>query len=167
MSAESGESVDGMNIRAMGKEDAVEIVAMARELARHVDDPEPRVTAADLVGDGFGPDRWCDGLVAEREGRLVGYALYCRTFEAHAVGRRLWLADLHVRPGARRAGAGRALMAALARRALDLGCGSLCWELWHLNRMGRAFYRRLDAIEESELAVMRLDAARLRALAGR
>ncbi len=149
----------------MRKGDAAQVVAMARELAMAVDDPKPRTTAADLIKDGFGPDRWFEGLVAERDDMLIGYALYCRTYEAHAARRRLWLADLHVRAGARRGGTGRALMAAVARRALDQGCSSLCWEVWRLNRPGYAFYRHLAAIEDDDLAVMRLDATRLRLLA--
>jgi GNAT superfamily N-acetyltransferase len=63
-------------------------------------------------------------LVAELDGQPVGCALICRGFEAHT-GRRLWLGDLYVRKAARLSGAGRSLMAALARRALDLDCEAL------------------------------------------
>jgi len=72
-------------------------------------------------------------LVAELDGQPVGCALICRGFEAHA-GRRLWLGDLYVRKAARLSGAGRSLMAAVARRALDLDCEALYqgWALFPL-----------------------------------
>ncbi len=154
-----------MIVRPMRAEDAAEVVAMARALAAAVDDPDPPLTAADLVANGLGAERWFDCLVVEADGSLVGYALYCRAFEAHTAQRRLWLGDLFVRPQARRASAGRALMAALARSALELGCAGIHWELWRLNGLGRAFYDELGAIVESDLALLRLDRASLIALA--
>jgi GNAT superfamily N-acetyltransferase len=146
--------------------DAELVVAMAAELAAAVEDPAPDFDAARFVRDGFGPDRWFECLVVEIGGEAsVGYALICRGFEAHTGKRRLWLGDLYVRAAARRGGAGRALMAAVASRALDLDCEAVYWELWRPNALGRAFYERLDAEETGDLAVMRLGGGRLAALA--
>lgn len=156
-----------MIVRAMREDDAPEIIAMARALAAAVDDPEPPLTTTELIAIGFGPERWFDCLVVESERRVVGYALYGRAFEAHTAQKRLWLGDLYVRPEAQRAGAGRALMVAVARRALDLGCDNLYWELWHLNDVARAFYAELGANMENGLAILRLDRSRLVALANR
>jgi GNAT superfamily N-acetyltransferase len=77
----------------------------------------------------------------------------------------LWLGDFYVRPDARRGGVGRALMTAVARHALDLGCDAVYWELWRMNSAGAAFYRSLGAEEAIDLAVMRFDQDRLAALA--
>jgi GNAT superfamily N-acetyltransferase len=152
-------------VRAMRPHDAAGIVAMARELAAAVGDPEPRLTQADLIRDSVGPERWFDGLVAELGGRLVAYALLCKGFEAHTAKKRLWLGDFYVRPDARRGGVGRALMTAVGRHALQLGCDAVYWELWRLNSTGEAFYRSLGAEEAIDLEVMRLDRDRLAALA--
>src|SRR6516164_8206726 len=57
---------------------------------------------------------------------------------------------------ARRGGVARALMAAVARRALDLDCEAVYWELWRPNTLGRTFYERLGAEQADELEVMRL-----------
>jgi GNAT superfamily N-acetyltransferase len=152
-------------VRAMRPQDAADIVAMARELAAAVDDPEPKLTEADLMRDGAGPERWFDCLVAEVAGHLVAYALVCKGFEAHTARRRLWLGDFYVRPDARRSGVGRALMTAVARHALQLGCDAVYWELWRMNSTGKAFYRSLGAEEAIDLEVMRLDRDRLAALA--
>jgi len=145
--------------------DAQAVVAMAAELAAALEDPAPDLDAARFVRDGFGPDRWFECLIAEIDGEPVGFALICRGFEAHTGKRRLWLGDLYVKTAARRSGAGRALMARVASRALDLDCDAVFWELWRPNALGRAFYERLNAEENSALEVMRLGGAGLLAIA--
>ena len=67
--------------------------------------------------------------------------------------RRLWLSDLYVRNDARRTGAGRALMQAIARLAVAQGCEAIYWDLWRLNRLGKAFYESLGATEIGDLAI--------------
>ena len=151
-------------IRAMHPEDAAGVADMARALAAAVGDPEPRLTPVDLIRDGTGPERWFDCLVAEVAGRLVAYTLVCRGFEAHTARKRLWIGDFYVQPDARRNRVGRALMTAVARHALQLGCNAVYWELWRMNTAGAAFYRKLGAEEAIDLAVMRLDKDRLAAL---
>ncbi|HEY2524021.1 MAG TPA: GNAT family N-acetyltransferase [Candidatus Binataceae bacterium] len=129
---------------------------MAEELAAAVEDPAPGLDAQGFMRDGFGPHRWFECLIAEIEGEPVGFATICRCFEAHTAKRRLWLGDLYVRAAARRRGAARALMSAVASRALDLDCEAVYWELWRPNTLGRTFYERLGADDADELNVMRL-----------
>jgi len=129
---------------------------MAEELAAAVEDPAPGLDAEGFIRDGFGPHRWFECLIAEIEGEPVGFATIGRGFEAHTAKRRLWLGDLYVRAAARRRGVARALMAAVARRALDLDCEAVYWELWRPNTLGRTFYERLGAEQADELEVMRL-----------
>jgi GNAT superfamily N-acetyltransferase len=151
--------------RAATPQDADAIVVMARELAAAVKDPPPPLDAARFLGTAFGPERWCDGFVAEQGTALVGYALVCRSFEAHTGERRLWLADLFVSPATRMSGAGRALIGAVARHALTLGCAAVCLDLWRPNKVGAAFYQTLGAEEASDIAQLRLGRDRLAALA--
>jgi GNAT superfamily N-acetyltransferase len=152
-------------VRFARPEDSEAIVAMARELATAVEDPPPPIDVARFLGVAFGPERWCDCLVAERGAVLVGYAVVCRGFEPHTSERRLWLADLFVSPATRKGGVGRALMSAVASHALGLGCVAVCWELWRPNKVGNAFYQALGAEEASDIAPFRLGRDRLAALA--
>jgi GNAT superfamily N-acetyltransferase len=152
-------------VRFATPEDSEAILAMARELAAAVEDPPPSIDVARFIGAAFGPDRWCDCFVAERDRALVGYAVVCRGFEAHTGERRLWLADLFVSATIRMGGVGRALMGAVASHALALGCVAVCWDLWRPNKVGTAFYRALDAEEASEVAQFRLGRDRLAAVA--
>ena len=155
---------DGTTIRSMRPADAAAVVAMAHELAAHVGDPPPALRESDLVKDCIGPHPWFDCLVAEIADEIVGYTIACRGFEAHTGKKRLWLGDLYVRSTARRNGAGRALIAAIAQHALALGCDAVYWELWRKNVAGEAFYRKLAAEEAPELSLMRFDKNRLAAI---
>jgi GNAT superfamily N-acetyltransferase len=156
---------DSLIVRPIQTGDAATIIEMALELAASVGDPVPRLTVADLVREGIGSGRWFECFVAETDGLGVGYLLACRAYEAHTANKRLWLGDLYVRPQARRSGVGRALMAADARRAVELGCDAVYWELWRSNEGGKEFYKLLGAKEINNLAIMRLDGPLLAAVA--
>ncbi|HET8919134.1 MAG TPA: GNAT family N-acetyltransferase [Xanthobacteraceae bacterium] len=145
----------------MAAGDAAAVAEMARELAVALDDPEPVLDPNDLMRDGTGPERWFDCLVADVNGRVIGYAMVCRGYEAHIGKRRLWLSDIYVRTDARRTGAGRALMLAIARLAVAQGCEAVYWDLWRLNRAGKAFYKSLGAVEIGDLAIWRVDSRHL------
>jgi GNAT superfamily N-acetyltransferase len=152
-------------VRPMHPKDVVEVIDMACELAAAVGDERPKIVATDFITDGLGSDRWFECFIAEAASQLVGYTLVCKGFEAHTGKRRLWLGDFYVRPAARLTGTGRALMSAVACHALQLDCEAIYWELWRMNAAGAAFYRKLQAEEVSDLAVMCLDKARLVAIA--
>ena len=149
----------------MRTDDAAVVVDMARALASTVGDPTPKLTVDDLVRDRFGRDRWFDCFVAELDGALVGYALASRGYEAHTGKKRLWLGDLYVRPNARQNGVGRSLVAAVARRAVELECDAVFWELWRPNTPGRIFYGRFGAKESADLTILCLDGQSLAAIA--
>jgi GNAT superfamily N-acetyltransferase len=142
-------------VRPMQAGDAQAVLEMARALAAELSDPEPKLTTADLVS--ADTQRWFDCLVAEKAGRLVGYTAFCMGLELHTGHRRLWLGDLFVVANARRTGVAHALIAAVARRARELQCDAIYWELWKPNAVGRKFYEALGATQLDELAIMRLD----------
>ncbi|MEQ9325677.1 MAG: GNAT family N-acetyltransferase, partial [Rhodospirillales bacterium] len=99
-----------VNVRPATPEDADAIAELSRILARHVEDSDPGPDATEILSAGFGPDRWFNCLLAEDLFRVVGFALYCRRFDAHTRTRRLWLADLVVAPDRQRLGIGRVLV---------------------------------------------------------
>jgi GNAT superfamily N-acetyltransferase len=148
-------------IRPMAEGDATAVAAMARELAAALDDPEPLLDPIDLIRDGTGPERWFDCLVVDLDGRVIGYAMVCRGYEAHTGKRRLWVSDIYVHADARRMGAGRALMIAIARLAVAQGCEAVYWDVWRLNRVGKTFYESLGAVEIGDLAIWRVASRRL------
>jgi hypothetical protein len=72
-----------MKVREATRADMAGTAELSRQLAAHVNDPDPSADASLLLECGFGPDRWFECLVAEDANRIVGFALFCRKFEAH------------------------------------------------------------------------------------
>jgi GNAT superfamily N-acetyltransferase len=146
-----------MRVRPAKPEDMSAVSEMARALAAHVKDPDPRNGTDALIRSGFGAERWFECLVAETDAEnLVGFALACRRYEAHMGRRSLWIGDLYVSPNARRAGAAQALILSLAERAEALGCAHITFELWRRNEVAQAFYADLGAQADDEVASMSL-----------
>jgi len=87
-------------------------------------------------------------LVAESEGRLLGYVLYVRTIATSLVSYALTVADLYVRPEARSAGVGRGLMASVCKEAQKTNATSVAWGVRASNERAQRFYRGLGAIDE-------------------
>jgi GNAT superfamily N-acetyltransferase len=116
----------------------------------------------------FGRGDRLRGLVAERAGRLVGYALFYPVFASFRARWRLWLEDLYVEPEARGSGAGAALMAELARLALDGGYLALDWEVLAWNRPALEFYEHAGARRiATDWLRYRLEGDALERMAGR
>ena len=134
-----------MRIRQASPGDMPAVAELSRELAASVNDPDPGSDASLLLDCCFGPDRWFECLVAEDGNRIVGFASFCRRFEAHTREKRVWLSDLCVAPDQRRDGIGSALVDAVRARAAELGCAAVDLELADGNEVARSFYEHLKA----------------------
>lgn len=104
-------------------------------------------TPDDLLRDGFGPVPRFHAMLAEQVGdggerTAIGLALYYFTYSTWVGRPNLYVEDLYVDADQRGTGVGKRLMAALARQALEDGCGRLELAVKTDNR-ARAFYERL------------------------
>ncbi len=159
-------TVSELRIRRARRTDLPAIIALGAHLARHVDDEPPDWTPATLAPLAFGPNRWCDMLVATLDRQVVGVAVQTRALQLHDGRRKLYLADLSVGPDTKGRGVGQALMAGVARHALDLGCEAVFWEVWVKNAEAYRFYDRVGASRDDTVAtLMSLDKAGLERLA--
>lgn len=132
--------------------DAAALAGLIRELNAFHGDPVEYCTAETIVRDGFG-DRPAFGVfVAERDGAPVGYALYHDAYEPVYAARGVYMSDLYVTEAARRSGAGRALVAAVAAEARRRGAVFVGWVSRRWNTAAQDFYRRLGAIEEPTIS---------------
>lgn len=128
--------------------DAGAVIGLLQQFNLEESNRTSPLTPGDVERLGFGDRPRFAILVAEAEGRLVGYALYYPSFDADHAARGFYLQDLYVAPAARRRGVGRGLMAALARACREDGGCYLFWNALVGNRSGRAFYRAIGAREE-------------------
>ena len=99
------------------------------------------------------------------DGLEVGFALYFYNFSTFLGRAGLYLEDLYVRPGYRGRGYGKALLAHLARLALEQGCGRLEWWCLDWNRPSIDFYRSLGAQPMDDWTVYRMTGETLKKLA--
>lgn len=142
-----------IEVRAATPADAATIVAFAKALSLEEGCPAPALQAQDVLAEGFGARPRFRALLAEQDGRPVGYALFYPSYDTDHAARGLYLQDLYVAPEARRRGVGRALMAAVARACQAEGGCYLFWNAQPRNRAGRAFYRAIGAREEPVLTL--------------
>ncbi|MFC1457605.1 GNAT family N-acetyltransferase [Microvirga arabica] len=113
----------------------------------HLPGQTPWTSAERIEADGFGPDPLFEALIAEREGKSVGFVSFCRGYAGWR-GKPMGIVHaLYVMPEERRTGAAKALMAAAARIALDRGW--LRVELFV--EEGRSAIRFYEAIGMSDL----------------
>jgi ribosomal protein S18 acetylase RimI-like enzyme len=133
----------GFAIRPAVPADAAAIAALVDELRLQLADPAGHLTKERILEHGFGPEPEFCVLVAEREGALVGYALYLDAYEPAFAQRGVYLADLYVAEATRGLGVGRALVAAVGEAAVARGRTFVWWVAQKSNTSALAFYERL------------------------
>jgi len=152
-------------IRPATPDDTEAIVALIRGLAEY-EHLEHLVTldARQLREHLFGPRPYAEVLLAEDAGEVVGFALFFHNYSTFLGRPGIYLEDLYVQPEYRGRGHGKALMAAVARRAVERGCGRLEWAVLDWNEPSIAFYRALGAAPLDEWTTFRLTGEALAAL---
>lgn len=134
-----------ISIRWAKSDDAGLLRTMIRELAEFEHQLEFCVIEEEqLRRDGFGPEPQFRALVAECDGQPAGYALFFSSYSTWA-GRGLFLEDLYVREAFRGKGIGSALLARVARIAVEEKCCGMRWEVLDWNENAIAMYRALGA----------------------
>ena len=157
---------EAVRVRAAGPEDLATIHGFILDLAAYERlSHEVEATLADLERDLFGPAPrvFCD--IAEINGAPVGFALWFYNYSTFRGRHGIWLEDLFVRPERRGAGAGLALLKALARRCADQDLARLEWSVLDWNAPAIGFYDSLGALTMDEWTTRRLTGAALEALA--
>jgi len=153
-------------IRSATREDTGEVLRLIAELARYEKLEHMAVgTEAELATALFGPRPACEALVAERDGRAVGFALFFTTFSTFLCKPGLYLEDLFVEPAHRGAGVGKALLRRLAGLCVERGCGRFEWRVLDWNAPSIRFYESLGATLMPEWQLVRMVEPEFRALA--
>lgn len=132
-------------IRAFAKRDIADVIHLGQELAKHVSDPVPDLTAEGLGNLAFGERAVFQALVAESAGQVVGFVAFSERFELHTNSRILHISDLMISDQARHAGLGAGLITAVRRIASDRKCHEIRFEVWRENTEAQGFYAKLGA----------------------
>src|ERR1043166_2858245 len=113
-----------LTVRRARPRDAATILALVRGLATYERlSREVKASAAQFRQHGFGRRRYFETLICQRDRQPIGFALYFFTYSTFVGRPSLYLEDLFVVPEERGQGAGRMLLGALARIAIERGGG--------------------------------------------
>jgi len=147
-------------IRAARADDAFAVGALARQFADYLrelgDTSEFRLTAEAYLRDGFGQNPAFAGLVAEADGRVIGYLLYHFGYDSDRAARTLDIADLYVEQTRRNQGVGGALMTHAADVARKADAEEMVWAVYYANDLAARFYERMGAHRLTDIFLMKL-----------
>ena len=155
-----------MTIRRAAPADAAAITGMIHELAEFERAAEHcTVTEKQIAAALFGPAPTVYGHVAEVEGEIAAMALWFHNFSTWDGVAGIYLEDLFVRPGFRRRGLARALLATLAAECVDKGYTRLSWAVLNWNADALTLYDGVGGEPQREWTTYRLSGPRLAELA--
>lgn len=134
-------------IREATPDDVNAIHEMIVELAVYEKEPDAVLaTPEDLESNLFGDSPALFGHVAQdAEGNVVGFALWFLNYSTWLGTHGIYLEDLYVKPDARGAGHGIALLSTLANICIERGYGRLEWWVLDWNSPARGFYESIGA----------------------
>ena len=155
-----------LSIRAATADD----VPLIRQLIAELADYERLADAMVATDDGlraqlFGPDPAAEVLIGEVDGEPAGFALFFHNYSTFLGRPGIYLEDLFVKPAFRGKGLGKALLAGLAKLAVERGCGRVEWSVLNWNQPSIDFYRSLGAVAMTEWTVFRLSGPALQRVA--
>jgi len=143
------------------------IIELIHGLAEYEREPGAvRLNPEELRRHLFGPRPYAEVVLAETgDGASAGFALFFHNFSTWEGKPGIYLEDLFVRPEFRGQGYGKALLAELARLAVERGCARLEWAVLDWNEPSIQFYRALGAVPMDEWTTYRLAGDALTTLA--
>lgn len=155
-----------LRIRPAQVQDCELILSFIRELAvyeklEHEIVATPQILAETL----FGPKPYAEVLIAEYDGKPIGYALFFHSYSTFNGRPGIYLEDVYVQPALRGKGIGKALMSYLAKLAIERKCSRFEWSVLDWNAPSIAFYRSIGAQPMEGWTVQRLTGPALEALA--
>jgi len=146
--------------------DVPAILALIRELAEYEQLTHACIATEELLTRHlFGPDRAAESMVALVDDRVVGYAIFFKTFSTFLALPGIYLEDIYVQPAHRGKGIGKTMLKSIAQLAVDRGYGRVEWSVLDWNAPSIAFYKSIGAMSLDEWTMMRLTGDSLKAFA--
>lgn len=139
-------SSERVTIRPARPDDALAVAALAHALSLHDNEPTGNFTPEAMRQAVFDDPR-VRVLVAEIDGKVVGYVMFHDSYDTANAARGLYLNDIIVEESVHGDGVARRLMAAVVREAKKQGDVFVWWVAKPTNARALAFYKKLGAIQ--------------------
>lgn len=134
-----------MHIRKGNQADMPAVLSLIRELAVFEKEPDAVVvTVPDLIRDGFSENPLFHTFVAEKDGVIVGMALYYYRYSTWK-GKTIHLEDLIVSENMRGSGLGFALYSEIIKQGKKDGVRRIEWNVLDWNTPAIDFYKKSGA----------------------
>ena len=111
----------------------------------------------DLKAAIFGSNPTAGAVLAEVEGKAIGFAVYFRNFSTFIGKQGMYLEDLFVEEAWRGRGIGKLLLLGVVKLAHELGCKRVDWCVLDWNQKAIDFYESLGAKVMKNWHITRLD----------
>ncbi|AUT58910.1 GNAT family N-acetyltransferase [Paraburkholderia terrae] len=144
-------------IRAATREDVGTMLALMYELAEFEKLTHLFIATEDGLRDAlFGARPSAEAIVAERDGKMISYALFFHNYSTFLGRRGLYLEDLYVQPTERGTGLGSKMLRYLAALAVERQCGRFEWSVLDWNQPAIDFYQKMGATVLPDWRVVRI-----------
>ncbi len=138
--------MNDIEIRPAKSEDVETIFQLIQSLAEYEKLSHQVTGTVALLHDHlFGAHPCIEALLADHQGKSIGFALFFTNYSTFLTKPGIYLEDLFVMIEYRGMGVGKAILSALARLALERNCGRLEWSVLDWNEPAIAFYQRIGA----------------------
>jgi GNAT superfamily N-acetyltransferase len=154
-----------INFRNAKEEDSEAIFGFISELAEFEKLSDAVISNPSIIEKTlFGENPPAKVIIAEYDGKDVGFALYFFNYSTFLGKRGFYLEDLYVKPEFRKLGIGKALLSECAKIAVKNNCGRMEWSVLDWNP-AREFYEHLGAFPLEDWTVYRITGQKLEELA--
>lgn len=96
-------------------------------------------------------------ILGEKDGKVIGFALYFYNFSTFEGKKGLYLEDLYILEAYRKFGYGKQFFKALLKIAKENNCGRMEWVCLNWNEPSIGFYKKLNAKPMQEWTTWRLE----------
>ena len=157
--------IKGFTIRDANADDAALLLELIHGLADYEQMSDDVHTDAETLGRNIFEKGQANVIIGEEEGVPVCFALYFYNFSTFEGRHGLYLEDLFVKTDYRGKGYGTAMLAWLAKKAVDEDCARFEWVCLDWNEPALNVYRRLGAQPQNQWVIQRLTGQELADLA--
>jgi GNAT superfamily N-acetyltransferase len=145
--------------------DLPNILKLVKSLAEYEQLAHAVVATEAILQESLFVKRAAEVVIGYAGNEPAGFAVFFQTFSTFLGVPGMWLEDLFVDPKFRRQGLGEALLAHLAKIAVERGCGRVEWSVLGWNELAIGFYRKLGARPMDDWVTYRLTGDPLQRLA--